>query len=49
MLTKAACMNVMYMWLSGNQKPDFRTQNDFRGKLLKGEMEEIFVIAVKML
>ena len=49
MLAKAARENVMYMWLSGGQKPDFRTLNDFRGKLLKGVMEEIFVTAVKML
>ena len=49
MLAKSARENVMYMWLSGNQKPDFRTLNDFRGKLLKGVMEEIFVTAVKML
>ena len=49
MLAKAARENVMYMWLSGNQRPDFRTLNDFRGKLLKGVMEEIFVTAVKML
>jgi transposase len=49
MLAKAIRENVMFMWLSGNQKPDFRTLNDFRGKLLKGVMEEIFVTAVKML
>ena len=49
MLAKAARENVMYMWLSGGQKPDFRTLNDFRGKLLRGVMEEIFVSAVKML
>jgi transposase len=49
MLAKAARENVMFMWLSGSQRPDFRTLNDFRGKLLKGAMEEIFVTAVKML
>ena len=49
MLAKAARENVMFMWLSGNQRPDFRTLNDFRGKLLKGVIEEIFVTAVKML
>ena len=49
MLAKAVRENVMFMWLAGNQKPDFRTLNDFRGKLLKGVMEEIFVTAVKML
>jgi transposase len=49
LLAKAARENVMFMWLAGNQKPDFRTLNDFRGKLLKGVMEEVFVTAVKML
>ena len=49
MLAKAARENVMFMWLAGGQKPDFRTLNDFRGKLLKGVMEEVFVTAVKML
>ena len=49
MLAKAVRENVMFMWLSGNQKPDFRTLNSFRGKLLKGVMEEIFITAVKML
>ncbi|MCL2068016.1 MAG: transposase [Treponema sp.] len=49
MLAKAARENVMFMWLSGGQKPDFRTLNDFRGKLLKGVMEEVFVTAVKIL
>src|SRR5215469_17295156 len=49
MLAKAARENIMFMWLAGNQAPDFRTLNDFRGNLLKGAMEEIFVTAVKML
>ena len=49
MLAKAVRENVMFMWLAGGQKPDFRTLNDFRGKLLKGVMEEVFVTAVKML
>ena len=49
MVAKAARENVMFMWLAGGQKPDFRTLNSFRGKLLKGVMEEIFVTAVKML
>jgi transposase len=49
MPAKAARENVMFMRLSGNQRPDFRTPNDFRGNLLKGAMEEIFVkmLAVK--
>jgi hypothetical protein len=49
MLAKAARENVMFMWLAGGQRPDFRTLNDFRGRVLKGVMEEVFVTAVKML
>jgi transposase len=49
MPAKAVRENVMFMWLSGGQKPDFRTLNDFRGKMLREVMEEIFVSAVKML
>jgi transposase len=49
MLAKALRENVMFMWLAGSQRPDFRTLNSFRGKLLKGVMENIFVTSVKML
>jgi transposase len=49
MLAKSLRENVVFMWLSGMQTPDFRTLNDFRGKVLKEMMEEIFVTAVKML
>jgi len=49
LLAKAARENVMFMWLAGSQKPSFRTLNDFRGKMLKGVLEEIFVTSVKML
>jgi transposase len=48
-LVKAVRENVMFMWLSGGQKPDFRTLNDFRGKMRREVLEEIFVTAVKML
>jgi transposase len=49
MLAKAARENVMFMWLAGGQRPDFRTLNAFRGKLLSGVMEEVFITSVKML
>ncbi len=49
MLAKALRENVMYMWLSGNQTPDFRTINTFRGSRLKDIMEEVFMATVKML
>jgi transposase/IS5 family transposase len=49
MLAKALRENVVFMWLSGMQTPDFRTLNFFRGNVLKEVMEEVFVAAVKML
>ena len=41
--------NVVYMWLSGMSKPDFRTINLFRSKRLKGVFEGIFTQVVAML
>jgi transposase len=49
MLAKAVRENIMFRWLAGGRETDFRTLNDFRGKLLTGVMEDIFVTAVKML
>lgn len=49
MLAKALRENVMFMWLAGNQKPDFRTINAFRGSRLKGIMDEVFMTTVKLL
>jgi transposase len=41
--------NVAYMWLSGMNRPDFRTINLFRSKRLKGVFEGIFTQVVTML
>lgn len=41
--------NVVYMWLSGKNRPDFRTINMFRSKRLKGVFEGIFTQVVTML
>lgn len=41
-IAKALRENIYFMWLSGNQRPDFRTINYFRGKILLGLIEEIF-------
>ena len=41
--------NVVYMWLSGMNRPDFRTINMFRSKRLKGVFEGIFTQVVTML
>ena len=39
--------NIHFMWLSGEQTPDFRTLNDFRGKRMKGVIEEVFNAVVE--
>ncbi|NJL26125.1 MAG: IS1182 family transposase [Calothrix sp. SM1_5_4] len=49
MLAKAVRENVMFMWIAGNQKPDFRTINKFRSTKLKDVMEEVFMSTVKLL
>lgn len=41
--------NVHYMWLSGNQAPDYRTINYFRSHHLKGTINRIFTQVVLML
>ena len=49
MPAKGVRENVLFRWLAGGQRPDLRTLNTFRGRLLKGVLEEIFVTAVKLL
>ncbi len=41
--------NVVYMWLSGMNRPDFRTINNFRGSRLKGVFEGLFTQIVELL
>jgi len=41
--------NIHFMWLSGEQTPDFRTLNDFRGKRMKGVIETVFSGVVEQL
>lgn len=41
--------NVHYMWLSGNQTPDFRTVNNFRSHHLKDAINQLFTQVVLML
>jgi transposase len=49
MLAKAVRENIMFMWLAGGQKPDFRTLNNFRLELPEGALEDIFIMAVNSL
>lgn len=41
--------NVLYMWLSGGIKPDYRTINYFRSKRLKDSFSDIFTKTVELL
>jgi transposase len=42
-IAKGLRESIPFMWLSGNNRPDFRTINYFRGHILKGLIEKIFV------
>ena len=48
-IAKQCRENVNVMWLTGFQKPDFRTINTFRSEKLKESIEEIFVSTVRLL
>lgn len=41
--------NIYYLWLSGDQRPNFRTINNFRSLRLKGSIHKLFVQVVFML
>ena len=48
-IAKALTENIHFMYISGNSTPDFRTINDFRGKILKEHIKNLFAEIVKML
>jgi transposase len=48
-IEKASKESIYYMWLSGQSFPDHNTINNFRGKKLKTEIENIFTQVVIML
>ena len=41
--------NIHFMWLSGENRPDFRTINDFRGSRMKGLIDEVFAEVLEYL
>lgn len=49
MIAKAMRENVQFMWISGGQKPDFRTINGFRSSKLKGSIDDVFTAVVELL
>lgn len=48
-IEKALRENIHFMWLSGNNIPDFRTINNFRGQRLKEDLKELFSDIVLLL
>lgn len=48
-IERALQENIYFMWLSGNSTPDYRTINYFRGKRLKGQIQELFAGIVRLL
>jgi transposase len=41
--------NIYFMWISGGQRPDFRTINGFRGERMKGVIGKVFNAVVEYL
>ncbi|RME58688.1 IS1182 family transposase [Candidatus Parcubacteria bacterium] len=48
-IAKALREDVVFMWLSGNNRPDFRTINHFRSSRLKESIDSIFASLVAWL
>jgi len=48
-IAKALRENIYFMWLSGNQQPDFRTINRFRSEVVKDVIEDIFRSVLELL
>jgi transposase len=48
-IAKALRENIYFMWLSGNQQPDFRTINRFRSEVVKDVIEEMFTSVLELL
>nr|WP_246427737.1 transposase [Paenibacillus phyllosphaerae] len=46
---KAVRENIMFMWLSARQRPDFRTINRFRSELMKDVLETVFTAVLQFL
>ncbi len=48
-IAKALRENIHFMWLSGRSQPDVRTLNDFRGKIMKPVIAQVFGAVVEYL
>jgi transposase len=48
-IAKGLRENVNFMWISGGNKPDFRTINMFRGETMKEAVREVFASVLELL
>ena len=48
-IAKALRENIHFMWISGNNRPDFRTINRFRSVVMRDIIEEVFSDVVGLL
>ena len=48
-IAKGLRENINFMWLAGNNRPDFRTINRFRSLILKENIERVFVAVLDLL
>ena len=48
-IAKALRENIHFMWISGNNTPDFRTINRFRSSRMKAVIDEIFKSVLELL
>ena len=48
-IAKALRENIPFMWISGNNRPDFRTINRFRGVVMRDIIEDVFAVVVGLL
>jgi transposase len=48
-IAKALTENIHFMYISGNSTPNFRTINEFRGKILKDKIKDLFAEVVRLL
>lgn len=48
-IAKAVRENIMFMWIAGRQRPDFRTINRFRSERMKEVLETVFTAVLQFL
>ena len=48
-IAKGIRENIHFMWLSGNNQPDFRTINRFRSSVMKDIIDEVFAAVIELL